>query len=504
MNYLSLDQYESKKETLCTFRVDFKEVETNSRKYLQIGGNRYYLKNGGEDRARLSYHELGLINRVSKHIKKATDNLPTPLPELSHQVNYSMYNMGLESYESTDIYEVDIKAAYLSAAKKRGVLSDELYNKFFELETDKKREAYKMPLDCDHSDTCEGCKSGKHIKSIHANQYICKDTGAALLHSKQCRLISLGVLAQRKKITEYSAIWETRTVSKDNGLGIKELHESLERSVPIRTYEEYNHNHSNMFYRLALDIDEVMYRVITEVAGVYFCWTDAIFCRGVSVEGVCMLLDSMGYEYRVLKHNSITFNSRPLGFHIDKGGKVSPYPFRRAKHVDNIRVIEDTCKRMEGIVSGYNDLRSKMDLMGENYELEKIAQHMEITPQKLNKELKKGGYKRPLDYAFFLDSSELLGLNSPQQFNMDYLAKFLNNRGLDISDFYKVVKTFDIKIEYNSTGLEFFNVAASFVYAYDESKFSFRKTTGADEIGDYTEHWQESDSSTFFSIWNDE
>ena len=496
---LTLEKYQEKKEKLRDFRLNFKEVETSTRSYLQIKSNRYYLENKGENRSELSMVELGLINQISRAIKRAVDRLE-PLPDIEGLPNYCMYNFE-NDFETDNIYEVDIKAAYPTAAKNRNLLPSHLYDKFFMLENEEKAEAYKMPLDCENSDTCEGCKTGAHIPHQHKNQYICKDTGAALKYSKQCRLISLGVLAQRKKVVEYSAEW-VETIEYKN----KRVHttaHSYKRSEPVKEYEEYNQNYANAFFRFALDIDDLMINCFKDIEGVYFSWTDAIFCTKEAAQKVADYLENRGYDSRITKHDFLTYTKKENEVLLAKKDKsnVSPYKFNKGKHINNICVLEDTAKLVKKEIGKHKKAIKAYDRLGVEAENEAISKVLEISVKQLKSRLKKSGYKRALDYALFYSAKQILNINSLKQFNMDYFVKILNLNGLNHSDFVKVKKTFDSEVKYKDCTLEFFTSAATFIEAYQDSKEEpTRIIKGVDEIGVFKETLTISDQDKIYEV----
>ena len=200
MKELNDKQYEEKKEKFINFCMNFEEVFTSNRQYLKTKYLRYYKKEK-EEKEKLTGTELSLISQISRAIKKRCKDIL--LPDAEGRPNYILYNIE-QNINSDDIYEIDIKSAYLSAAKNRKIITEEEYNKFFQYETDKNEEQRKLPKDCTGKN-CIKCKKGKHVKPKNRSRYICKDTGAVLKYSKDVRLISLGTLASRKEVHTYSA-----------------------------------------------------------------------------------------------------------------------------------------------------------------------------------------------------------------------------------------------------------------------------------------------------------
>lgn len=483
MKELGDKEYQEKKQKFIKFSMNFQEVFTSNSQYLKIKNLRYYKKTE-EEKEKLTGSELSLISQISRKIKKRCKDII--LPEAEGRPNYILYNLE-EDLESNNIYEIDIKSAYLSAAKNRKIITKKEYNKFFEYEEDAKEELRKLPIDCT-GEKCIKCKKGKHVKPKNISRYICKDTGAVLKYSKDVRLISLGTLATKKEVHTYSA--NAKRELKLNKGRIETISTKAHQSALIKKEIVYNKDQANIFYTCALDIDKVLTQIIKEVEGVFFCWVDAIFCTKEAINKVVSFLELYSYEYRVQKHISIKYRKSGNAATVQKDNKKSPYQFNRSKHIENVCLMLDTAKDMKKELDNFDFLKNHFDKIGITKELEYISNSLDLTKEELKKALKKIGFKRPLYYALWYSSKKILNINNLQSYNLQYFCKLLNEKGLSYGDFIKVKKTVREETEYKESTLKFAIETAIFFESYDRKKQKRREgkelksEEGKDNIGE--------------------
>lgn len=468
MKILNDKEYQEKKNKFIKFCMNFQEVFTANRQYLKIKHNRYYLKEK-EEKEKLTGHELSLIAQVSRNVKKRCKNIN--IPDAEGLPNYILYNMD-KSFESKDIYEIDIKSAYLTAAKHRKIITEEEYQKFFEYEKDLKEQRRKLPSNCTGK-KCKLCKSGKHVKPQNRSRYICKDTGAVLKYSKDVRLISLGTLASRKEVHTYSA-QAKRNIECVQGR-IKCTSTKAQHSELINKEIVHNRTEANIFYTCALDIDRVLTQIIKNVPNVYFCWVDAIFCSEQAIQQVIEYLELYQYEYRIQKHSHIKYDANFKEAKVLKDNEISPYKFNLSKHIENVCILNDTATQMQKELSIFNELKQFFDRTGIETEYKYIAQELKMSVKMLKHRLKQTGYKRPLNYALWISAKNTLNITSLKDYNLEYFCKLLNDRKLNYKDFIKIQKMIKEQVSYKDSTLKFATETAVFFENYDREKARARE-----------------------------
>lgn len=388
LTYLKKRDYDYYKKMFIESKRDFKEVRTSNRRYIVLGKSKYYLSdNPRRDMAsKLQNHELGVIRNVKDEVIKNYMNNRYCYRDCISVKAYIGSNFDLfEDYSTDDIYEIDITAAYPSAAKKLGLLSEKTYNKFFEIETSKTHILRKHDIKKRYGD------------SSYFSGNDC------LKYSKKCRLISLGTLAAKKEIDIY----------KDG--------EFLETTL------EYDKEIANLFYVCSFEISKTMLNISTSIDGVYFYWVDAIFCKESARDEVISRLIDDGYKVKVKKLTNFSYNSRLRRAYVCKNdvNDKHPYFFSYDNDVYRVEQIINIDKDVENMLDWY-----KKYLNSPEYARKKI----------IDKAKSVYGDDCTIEKIIFTDLCSFLGIDSPDDLNLRYLVKAIQSRGLSYSEFVHIRK----------------------------------------------------------------
>lgn len=229
MPNLSVKGYETLKSVYIKLGLSFKEVETSTAVYM-VGKSSRRSYCGKEKEKPLPMGQMWLFKRVKSEALQVVDNYP----EIgSSEVKYCIYNKSLTEWKGQEeIYEIDINAAYPTAAQNMGIITGDTYKKLMS-------------------------------KAV----------------SKKVRLIAIGSLASRKKITKY------------------------EKGQQVGEPETPKNPTRKLFFHISKTIGQHMFEVMQHVPECLFYWVDAIFCPASKVEKVLSLLP---YECKVMKINKVS------------------------------------------------------------------------------------------------------------------------------------------------------------------------------------------------------
>lgn len=386
LSYLRKKDYDAMKSLFIRNKMDFKEVRTSNRRYIHCKKTKFYLSdNPKKDMAtKLLNHELGIIRNVKEEV---VSNYMKNRYQFKDCVNMNMYIGSkfdlFENFETDDIYEIDITAAYPSTAVKLGLLSQKTFDRFFQEETSTTHVARKMDIRKQYKD----------------NSYFSGDV--CLKYSKKCRLISLGTLATKKEIDVYVA------------------------GVMVETVFEYDREIANLFYVCSFEVSKLMLQITQQVEGVYFYWVDAIFCKSSSVEEVSLRLINEGYKIKVKKLVKADYDRHTKKLSISKNSltDVHPYFFNLGCDIERMEAILSTEKDVEEMLNWYKDFIDYPELARERI---------------VNKAKTMYGPECTVEKIIFTDLCDIIGIDSPQDLNLRYLTKVLNDRGLSHSDFIQI------------------------------------------------------------------
>lgn len=386
LSYLKKRDYDNMKSLFIRNKLDFKEVRTSNRRFLHCKKTKFYLSdNPRKDMAtKLLNHELGIIKNVKEEV---IGNYMKNRYQYKDCININAYIGSkfdlFENFETEDIYEIDITAAYPSTAVKLGLLSQKTFDKFFIEETSTAHVARKMEIRKQYKD----------------NSYFTGDT--CLKYSKKCRLVSLGTLATKKEIDVFVG------------------------GVLIETVLDYDREIANLFYVCSYEVSKVMIKLTEQVEGVYFYWVDAIFCKASSVEQVSLKLINEGYKIKVKKLVHAKYDRLQKRLTISKNSltDVHPYFFNISNDIERMIAILDTEKDVSEMLDWYKD----------------FLQFPELAREKIISKAKSMyGLECSVEKIIFTDLCDIIGIESPQDLNLRYLTKVLNDRGLSYSDFIQI------------------------------------------------------------------
>jgi hypothetical protein len=384
LTYLNEKSFVSMKSFFIDEKRDFEEVRTSNSRFLQIGKSKYYLSsNVKKDSAtQLKLHELKLLQDVKKEMLSNYEKVG-PFQDVRDMKLYIGSKMDLDkSFDTEDIWEVDMTAAYPTQAKILGLISQDSFDKFFEVESDRMHVQRKRKIREKYSD-------GSYFSG-----------GGCLRYSKKCRLISLGSLATKKEITYYKS-------------GLYSHEETI-----------YDGEQANIFYTLAFEVGRTMMDIAKDIEGVYFWWVDAIFCTGKAKDKVVDSLQSKGYGVKVNKLECISFDSRSKKAEIvkDNTGEIHPYFFSSRISLDSHTRIMKTSDDVDSLIEWYKQYLDFPTLSRKrirDYVLEKYG---EVTVEKV----------------IFTELCDNLRITDPNELNTRYLIKILRERGLCMSDFIQI------------------------------------------------------------------
>lgn len=405
--YVNPDQYRARKKMFIKKGKTFKECFSGLKKHLAVTGTKYYYSTEPrEDNAtKLGLHELGLIGRVKNQAMSLyAKREEGPLP---YRIGHNLYvgqTLNNESFDTEDIYEVDISLAYPSAALlDLKILSAKNYEKFLQLETDNRHIIRKKKLRKKYPE-----KGGQYFTTIDG-QEVC------LRYSKKCRLIALGTLAQKKRVDYWA-----------NG---KKEHSEL----------EYNEQRANLFFNCGYTIGTNMVEIAQNISGVYFWWVDAIFCKKSAVGEVEDYLHAKGYNTKTKRCIGMAWNHREKRAEVVKesDGVAHPYSFSHHTHLDHHKLIVATQKPVKAIVAEY---------------LEYLAQPRKLQKRIIQKAKEIYGSEASPEQLVFSEMCDTLGITHPSDMDMHIIIHNLKVRGLDYRDFMRI-KTVT-KSELNNTALQ--------------------------------------------------
>jgi len=386
LTYLKKSDYNKHKDMFIKQKLNFNEIRTSNRRFLQLDKTKFYLSNNPvlDMQTKLLNHELGMIKNIKDYaIKKYLENRYSYKDRIDEKL-YIGSNFDLfENFESDDIYEIDITAAYPTTAKLMGLMSENNFDKFFEKETNVAHIARKF-----------------NIRKVHKdNSYFSGDI--VLKYSKKCRLISLGSLATKKEIDIYNS---------------GEL---------VQTDYKYDREIANIFYSIAYETGKKMFEITEKYSNVYFWWVDAIFCKEIVKDEIVDEFKKLGYNVKVKKCCKINFNRVNKQVNVYKNNLKDIHPYFFALNTD-VEHIKD-------LISTENDALSMLDwysnfLKYDNFALSKI----------INKAKELHGEKTTIEKVIFTDLCNNLKIETPNDMNLKYLMRVLKNRGLSYQDFIQI------------------------------------------------------------------
>jgi hypothetical protein len=335
---------------------------------------------------KLRQHELGLIGQVKREmIRNYEQKLGGALLDRVDSCMYIGCCFDLtEDFSSEDIVEVDISAAYQTAAKNLGLLSEKTYNRFFEIETDK------------------ASIRRKEKNASRFEDYSYFSNGQVLRYSKKCRLISSGSLATKKTIHEYKG------------------YDLVEERF------EFDRERANLFYASGYEVSKTMYETAKSIDGVYFWWVDAIFCKASVFEQVKEHIESKGFQVKSKKLVCIEYESRYKRAHIVKEdtGEVQPYFFSNGVSIDhhsNLLEAENLAMELINFYAEFQQLESTDKAMAE----------------KVRSKLEEGEDYR-LEKLLFSEICKSLNIQSPKDMGLRYIQRLCRERGIAYKDFIRV------------------------------------------------------------------
>ena len=368
-------------------KLDFKEVRTSNRRFLHYDKTKFYLSNNPvlDMQTKLLNHELGMIKNIKDFaIKKYYENRFIYKDRIDQKLyignNFDIF----QSFESDDIFEIDINSAYPTTALNLGLMSETNYNKFFEKETNVSHIARKFK-----------------IKNLYKdNSYFSGDT--VLKYSKKCRLISLGSLATKKETDIYK------------------------KGILTETITDYDREIANIFYTIAFETGMKMLEITKKYnEEVYFWWVDAIFCKGSVVSEIVKDFNDFGYNVKVKKCSRINYNSisKQANVHKNNLSDIHPYFFSMSTDVSHISYILET----------ENDALQMLDWYSNYLKYDDFAQ-LKI----INKAKELYGENATIEKVIFTDLCNNLKIETPNDLNLKYLMRVLKNRGLSYQDFIQI------------------------------------------------------------------
>jgi hypothetical protein len=223
--------------------------------------------------------------------------------------------------------QIDLNAAYITAVKNRGLLSEATYKKFFSEATGADRE--------------KKAKNKRH--QGHA--------GEVYKYSKDARLICIGTLAQDKTIISYK---------------------SGEISTKRR---EYNEQEANVFWTAAADVGKLMFAVLEHCRGFFF-WVDAIFLPKDQAETARAIFREAGYNTHekavYLTQNGGSFESIEL-----ETGEIKKYLIPTGKTAATVEAINSD-EFLTEIFQEYKEILQAADISDKGKEKARAAVVREI------------------------------------------------------------------------------------------------------------------------------
>jgi hypothetical protein len=274
MHNIDPDQWEKLYQNLIETKQDFEEVETRKKRYLIWNKCKFYRDPKPN---KLNMCDVGIIYSTKKEIQNNLKkvSLPDNLQKdyflavrkpwtYSQTPNVNFYFPSNNGEATTDrtkektqykghAIQIDINAAYLTAVKNLGLLSEKTFSKFFTEEENEKQRAKKA-------------KSSRHRG--HA--------GEVYKYSKDARLIAVGTLAQDKTIHKYIS------------------------GEKVSQERQYNEIEANVFFSAAAEIGKIMIDILENCKG-FFYWVDAIFISPEYQKQAEEMLKKAGYNYHTKK-----------------------------------------------------------------------------------------------------------------------------------------------------------------------------------------------------------
>jgi len=322
---LNPDAWQSQFNQLKETKQDFEEVETRKKSYLVWNGIKFYRD---ENPVKLQNCDLGIVSKAKKEIQ-ARLQIIKPLPDnldkdffigirepnqytLEETEDYALFKYfggegiytgkthnQIKSPTITEGYavQIDINAAYLTAVKNRGLLSEATYKQFFVEEADQSRRR-------------KNAESQRHQGH----------EGEIYRYSKDARLIAVGSLAVCKDITYYRG---------------GEIH-STER--------QYNEKEANVFFTAAADVGALMFDILKSCKG-YFFWVDAVFVPAEMADKAAQILKQNGYNSHrktiYLKQNGGNFESQEIDTETGEITKTKLYSVPSGRTPNFVEAVND-------------------------------------------------------------------------------------------------------------------------------------------------------------------
>lgn len=433
--FLKYEDYEIYKENLISAKITFSEHITSKRRYIVTGGGRRVYEVIGEQETILSNAEMLLVAQVGNEAKAALKK-GIIAPFNKNKSNYMSYNSNiLEGVVYDDVYQIDLNAAYVTAAKNRGFISEKTYNKFF----------------------IEDVGENSYFNKKNNPEYI--SGGKVLFYSKKCRLISLGVLAQKKKIVkyEYSPIYDIV----ENKKGHSRL--SYEKTQFTRTEtDKYNEKEANIFFTCAYDVDNLLQKLMS-LDGVFFYWVDAVFVQKSALNEVCEIITKSGFGYKIKFHEFLFKQERKIYVH-NSPTDFKEYPFPKSKRYDYQKYISDLERNFNKILEDYEQVIKEQN---EESAKKAFSKHSGISTKKIDLFLEQSGYNI-FDYILFIDLMNEFNVSSISDFNLSYLIDSLFERGINLKQF---CRTCNLQVtQTNYKDIETIRKTVFFLAAYDKTE----------------------------------
>lgn len=316
----------------------FQEVETKKRRFLIWNKVKYYRD---PDPVRLSIQDLSIISQTKKEIINRLESVSIPdniqkdyflavrkpwtyttkrneAGELEEFFNVPAHGPTFDQIKSPTIIkeaaavQIDLNAAYLTAVKNRGLLSDEIYKKFFIEESDPKKRSKK--------------KKNKRHQGHNGEIY---------KYSKDARLISVGALAMDQNIISY------------------------ENGKEVKRQRKYDEQQANVFWTAAADVGKLMIEILEKFKG-FFYWVDAVFLPAEQEQAAREYIQCAGYNCHV---KQLLLNQDGGKFETIEtdGGEVKRYTVPAGKIAALINTVNDDIFLKETFEE-YNELEKKLNL----------------------------------------------------------------------------------------------------------------------------------------------